>query len=100
MKAEQIYTLNWQGIIINISFKPDYFNSTKKILGTAISHLKIKALEPLPITSIGFKSLFLSIGEIEEEGDAISYIQNWLDASAKSEAWKQYHKAKIQLSLF
>lgn len=100
MKAEQIYTRSWQGITIKISFRPDYFNSTKEILGTTISHLKIKASEPLPISSTGFKSVFLPIGEIEEEGGAKGYVQNWLNASAKSKAWKQYRNAKMQLSLF
>lgn len=100
MKEKQIFRHTWQGIEIEISFKPNYSKAYQDIMGDTLSHIAIKAGEPLPITQTGYRSVFLSSEEVENAGGVIPLVQNWLNEYSKSEEWKKYVNAKSQLSLF
>lgn len=100
MAYKQIFKHLWQRIEIEISFKPDYCMAYKDQMGASLSHIGIKAGEPLPITRTAYRSVFLSLEEVEKAGGVILLVQKWLDEYSQSEEWKQYRNAKMQLSLF
>ena len=100
MKEKQIFKYNWQGIDIKISFIPDYSKGFREIMGVSQSHIEVRANQPLPITNTGYRSLFLTLPEVEKEGGAEKLVQNWLHEASKSKEWKEYISSKMQLPLF
>jgi len=100
MAEKQIYRHSWQGIEMEISFQPDYSKAYKDQMAASLSHIGIKAGEPLPITRTGYRSVFLSLEEVEKARGVILLVQKWLDEYSQSEEWKQYRNAQMQLSLF
>jgi len=94
------YTITWEQISILICFKPNYFSA----LG--VSHLEIKAAQPLPITSTGYKSIWISKGELQ--GIPVKqYVIRALNDTSKTKKRKDYlaqkqldSLAKSQLVLF
>ena len=100
MKEKQIFKYHWQGIDIQISFIPDYSKGFREIMGISQSHIEVKANQPVPITETGYRSLFLTLPEVEKEGGAEKLVQNWINEAAKSNEWKEYIRSKMQLSLF
>lgn len=97
---KQIYTLQWQGITITITHQSDYSNVYRQIYGMPLHHIGIKADQPLPFTSTGYKSLFLSNAELYYATSVVKLVQNWLDEAACDSKWRQYQNSKQQLSLF
>lgn len=69
-------------------------------MGEMIAHIEIKAREPLPITSTGYRSHFLNFSEVEEHGGVILFVETWLEKAAQAPEWKEYIKEKKQLKLF
>ena len=100
MKEKQIFKFNWQGIGIQILFIPDYSKGFREIMGVSQSHIEINANQRLPFTQTGYRSLFLTLPEVEKEGGAEKLVQTWLNEASKADEWKEYLNSKRQLSLF
>ena len=96
-KITHNYELEWNGILIEISYSPNYF-------GDIIANLDIKTIAPekskLPITSTGYRSHFLQDTEMQSFDSPVSYVREWLDEAAKSKEWIELQESLNQLSLF
>lgn len=100
MSTKHLLTLSWNSIDISISLCPDYSITFKANTGEALAHIEVKSEELLPISKTGYKSLFLPLSELEEEGGVAELVKRWLDEASDSKEWKEYVGKKIQYSLF
>lgn len=94
----QTHRLTWQGIEIELTYKPEDF-------GGVIAHLEVKSINPerapLPITETGYRSHFHLVGTVEtSEGTLVEQVTAWLDEEAKSKKWKKHEEDSRQLCLF
>jgi hypothetical protein len=69
-----------------------------------MARLEIEAVSPerapLPITETGYRSHFLAPGAVEAVGGPVAYATLWLDAEARSTAWREREQAARQYVLF
>ena len=93
----ETYEINWQGIAIQIDYKPICWGIT--------SHLEVRSVLPenaaLPITETGYRSHFMPIGTVESQyASTADFVVAWLDARAKSTEWKDQTIKSAQGDLF
>ena len=89
----------WKNISIEIRYIPNYLKSLHCSFGQ-LAHIEIRTDCPLPITTTGYKSIFLSFGEVKEAGGAIALVNAMLDNKANSKEWQTYEKEQQQINLF
>jgi hypothetical protein len=99
-RTPQVFQTTWSNIPITITFKENYWSSVN------VSHLEVKADEPLPITETGYRSIWIMPGELEGT-NPVDFVLSGLDEMSLSKKWKSYLEdkkqeelAKTQLSLF
>ena len=100
MEERHTYSYSWNGIKMIISFQPNYSESYKVFMGEALGCLEVKAQEPLPITQTGYRRIFLSPSEVDENGGPVALIKRWLDEAGQAKEWKAYLGERQQYSLF
>jgi hypothetical protein len=70
--------------------------------GVAENHIEIRVIAPkgapIPVTSTGYRSHFLSAEEVRAAGDAKAYVTAWLDHEAQTKASQEVEFAWRQLS--
>lgn len=83
------HTITWRGIQVEITFTPEKFGM--------IEHIELHSENrlPLPVTETGYRSHFIPIGSVEQEGGAVAYVAAWLDFEAERTRW-----SGAQLALF
>lgn len=89
------HPFNWRGIGMQIIYQPEAY-----ICPTVFAHIEVQADEPLPITETGYRSLFLPVDSVEHVGGPVAYVRLWLEAKAKSTAWKAIENERRQGRLF
>jgi hypothetical protein len=102
--VKTVQRLEWQGIVVSVSYEPDWLGLRAKFGDVSNAHLEIEALSPeravLPVTDTGYRSQFLSHIVVEQAGGAVAFARAWLDEAAKAPAWKKREQQSRQLSLF
>ena len=93
----ETYEINWQGIAIQIDYKPICWGIT--------SHLEVRSVSPenaaLPITETGYRSHFMPIDTIETQFvSAVAFVEAWLNERANSKAWHAQSNDTAQGDLF
>ncbi len=90
----------WHDITIEIVYEPNWLGDRDEPLG----HLQVRAIDPastpLPITETGYRSHFVCTDLVTENGGPVAFVRDWLDAEARSPAWRKRQEAARQLSLF
>jgi hypothetical protein len=83
------HTITWRGIRVDITFAPEKFGM--------IEHIELQSENrlALPVTDTGYRSHFIPIGSVAQEGGAVAYVTAWLDLEAERTRWKG-----AQLSFF
>ena len=83
------HTIVWRGITVEITFTPKKFGMT--------DHIELRTADrtPLPVTETGYRSNFLTLGQVEAHGGAVAYVRDWLDHGAARTEW-----CGAQLSFF
>lgn len=83
------HTITWRGIQVEITFTPEKFG--------VIEHIELHSENKLalPVTETGYRSHFIPIGSVEQEGGPVAYVTVWLDFEAERTRW-----SGAQLSLF
>lgn len=87
------FVLCWEGREIEVSYQANWLNSGQW-------HLELRSTEPLPVTSTGYRSAFLSSEIIKEASEIEEYVLGWLDHAADDPAWKRFVEDSRQLKLF
>ena len=93
----ETYEINWQGIAIQIDYKPICWGIT--------SHLEVRSVLPenaaLPITETGYRSHFMPVGTVESQYASVAeFVAAWLEERAKSSGWKVQAFKSAQGDLF
>lgn len=96
--SEIILSIIWERIPITISYKPRYSEIDFKQM--VVSHIQVKADEPLPITETGYRSIFFFQVQAEIMPCVKEHIIEMLNEKAATKEWKLYKKTKDQLLLF
>ncbi|MCI5091191.1 hypothetical protein [Phaeodactylibacter sp.] len=86
------YGIWWEGIDIEITYKPKWV--------ALYDHIEVRARQPLPITETGYRSIFLTETEITEAGGAVELVKYLLEKDADSTDWQQYKEESRQETLF
>lgn len=86
-------TLMWEGIAIALSHKIAF-------LGGPYDHIELRAPEPLPVTTTGYRSHFIMPEELALFGGPEAFVRQWLDDAAQNEEWQEHLRQRRQLSLF
>ena len=99
-KTKEVYEITWRKIPITITYMYHYFASA------GVSHLTVKADQPIPITETGYRSIWVFDGELDERSP-VEYVIEALDGMSRLKKWQDYLKQKQteelkkkQLSLF
>ncbi len=102
--VKTVERLDWQGVVVSVSYEPDWLGLAAKLGEVSNAHLEIEVLSPeraaLPITDTGYRSHFLPRSAVEKAGGPVAYTKEWLDLAAKAPAWKKRQDQGRQLSLF
>lgn len=83
----------WNGIAITVSITHNWLN-------TDHHHIELRADQPLPVTTTGYRSLFLPIDECRRFKSLEELLQHWLDTAARSSEWIKAQEERRQLKLF
>ena len=94
MDAARIVMIVWEGIEIEVTYKP------KDILAMSHLELRIPSRARIPVTETGYRSEYLHPGTIEDAGGPQAYVIAWLDHMAQSREWQDHVVTSRQLSLF
>ena len=96
--------ITWNGIRIEILYRPDASPAFRERYGQPLDHLEIRSLaperEPLPITETGYLSHFTARQLVEDAGGPAALVLAWLDHFAQSPIWKAKQISRQQLDLF
>jgi hypothetical protein len=99
--AEMILSLIWEGITIEVCYQPYWLSEAS---GYDVAHLDIlsvaPAKAPLPFTETGYRSRFLTRGEVADAGGPDAFVRGWLDEAAQSAEWKEQVARSRQMTLF
>jgi hypothetical protein len=94
------FELQWNGITIEVCFRPPWFPLYEQLYGYPLAHLEVTSIEPkrapLPITETGFRSHFMRLDNIQAEGGPVAYVQRWLDYAAQSPKWKRQQAKSVK----
>lgn len=74
------FVLNWQEREITVSFEANWLNSGQW-------HIELRCDEALPVTSTGYRSLFVPNDEIVDDAAVSAFVIHWLDNAAIDRAW-------------
>lgn len=98
-----VQRIDWNGITVEVSYEADWLNLAKE-QGSPVAHLQIRSVSPeraeLPISETGYKSHFPPMSDVIAHGGPITYVREWLDEAATTEAWKTHQSQTRQFSLF
>jgi hypothetical protein len=102
--AKTVQRLDWQGIVVSVSYELDWLGLAAKLGEISNAHLEIEALSPeraaLPITDTGYRSRFLPRSAVEQAGGPLGYVRTWLDAEAATPEWRAQQQTERQMTLF
>lgn len=93
-KVYCIHRVEWRGIGLEIRHMPSWCSG--------MDHIEIRSehKRPIPITATGYKSLFVSVHDMDGVSDPVSHVLAWLDREAANPDWKNIEVGRSQLSLF
>lgn len=92
--------INWHGIDIEIIYTESYSTSYLEVYGYPLTHIELKAEQPLPVTETGYRSLFIPAPNLSDFKTPEAFITDWLDVEADCPAWQQYEEQSKQYALF
>ena len=87
------FEMVWSARLVSISFQLNWLN-------TGQVHIELRCDDPLPVTSTGYRSLFVSSEELTDISSITAFVLAWLDAEARTKEWRDLVEASRQLKLF
>ena len=96
-RIKEQLSLDWQGIPLSVSYEANWMNGIGNV-----SHIEVHSpdKQPLPITSTGYRSIFVSPEILSEWGGPLPYVSAMLAAEAKRPEWIAAQAKRQQLTLF
>ena len=98
----EIHRLNWNGILIEISYNPVWTSAA--VFGEDLAHIEVRSIyptdAPLPITETGYRSHFLAKSIVDAAGGPVDYVSVWLETEKQNPHWLRQQEALRQPMLF
>ncbi len=85
--------MDWRGIAVDVSI-------TYRWLNMDYHHIELRADQPLPMTTTGYRSHFIPVDQFEAFDSLEQLVRLRLDDAAKSKAWIKAQDDARQLKLF
>ena len=85
--------ITWNGIAITVSITRNWPNRVHH-------HIELRADQPLPVTTTGYRSRFMLVDEFEAFQSLQQLVHLWLEDAAKSPEWIKAQEERRQLKLF
>ncbi len=98
--ATIVSEFTWQGIDIHVIYKPNYLNSSCSDDTSVLSHIEVRANQPIPITETGYKSIFFFQKKSDMITELVQEVRKHLDKGTESKVWQKYCADQLQPSLF
>jgi hypothetical protein len=92
-QTDDALQLDWRGIIVEVTISYNWLNMDHH-------HIELRADQPLPVTTTGYRSLFLPIDECRRFKSLEEFLHHWLDTAARSSEWIKAEEERRQLKLF
>ena len=87
------FAVFWDGREIEVSYQANWLNSGQR-------HLELRSVDPLPVTTTGYRSAFVSMQMIQNATDIEDYVLGWLDHASHNPSWQLFLEESRQLKLF
>ena len=104
MEGKKILILKWRSYVIQVDFTKSYSRAFEEVYGYPMSHIEIRTIEPdlapLPVSDTGYRSIFITLPEIENLGGVKAMIKDYLDDAARNKLWKAQEEKARQYDLF
>lgn len=91
IEASKIYHLTWNDMKIEVKVQLNW-------LGHDYAHLEVRCAQPLPITSTGYRSHFMSMNDLGGWTCPSDFVLAWLEEASQSKDWKLKWQKRQQLS--
>lgn len=96
------YEIDWRDPVAGSSTRIGVTHSRDYLIAGQ-DHVEVEALTPkkapLPITSTGYRSQFLSALELVNTGGPVTFVTAWLDREAKGKDWQKRQTVRQQRSV-
>ncbi|MEJ8560026.1 hypothetical protein QTO30_01375 [Yoonia sp. GPGPB17] len=89
----EMFVLEWTEFKIQVAYQRNWFN-------TGNWHIQLQCDEPLPVTSTGYRSIFIADDQLIDEADVKEMVLNMLNEAATSKDWQRHLDDRRQLKLF
>jgi len=103
-KCVLIRHCEWNGVKIQIDYKPSWFLVLRRIYNYDLAHLKIRTIDPegvaLPITKTGYTTMIEYRTEIDAAGGPEAYVLEQIAIREQSPEYKAEQEAARQGDLF
>lgn len=101
----QKLSIQWNDIVLDITYNSNSFNGYKEVYGHGMTHLIIRSIpkRPFPGSTSGERCRYTPETLIDEYGGAAGFVKAWLDEAAQSKEWQTYLRESMkpkQLTLF
>ena len=87
------FAILWCDRTIAVSHQANWFN-------TGHWHIELRCDERLPVTTTGYRSIFVSQARFADEVEIKAFVTGLLDEAAQSKDWLTYLQDSKQLKLF
>lgn len=89
----EAFTLQWSEFTILVAYQRNWLNSGNW-------HLQLCCDQPLPVTSTGYRSIFMADQKFAGEDEIRAFVTSLLDEATQSKDWLAYLEDNKQLKLF
>ena len=88
----QTFTVVWDKRVVEVSVLGNW-------LGGDHWHIELRSKEVLPLTSTGYRSIFVPMAALADHAAIQTQVMTWLDEAAEDAAWLRNLEASRQYSL-
>ncbi len=89
----EVFTLQWTEFTILVAYQRNWLNFGNW-------HLQLRCDQPLPVTSTGYRSIFMADHRLADEDEINAFVISLLDEAARSKDWLAYLEDSRQFKLF
>lgn len=88
-----VFTLQWTDIAVRVEYRANWLNMGHW-------HIQLRCNDRLPVTTTGYRSIFVTAERLNGEDDICAFVTDLLDEAATSKDWQDYLEDRRQLKLF
>ncbi len=91
--AYEAFSLVWTEFTVQVEYQRHWLSSGNW-------HIQLRCDAPLPVTSTGYRSIFMPDERFADAEDIRVFVIALLDEAAEDKAWQRHVADRLQLKLF